>query len=44
MTDPASSNVVFSGTSVVGDSETKPTPYAINGQKTLILKVAGPGM
>ena len=44
MADPASaSNVVFSGTSVVGDFETKPTPYAIHGQKTLILKVAGLG-
>ncbi|MGA3326001.1 MAG: SpoIVB peptidase S55 domain-containing protein [Terriglobia bacterium] len=45
MADPAAaSNVVFSGTSVVGDFETKSTPYAIHGQKTLILKVAGPGM
>jgi hypothetical protein len=42
--DPASSNVVFSGTSVVGDFETPPTPYAINGQKMLILRVAGAGM
>src|SRR5271157_48806 len=41
MADPAtSSNIVFSGTSVVGDFETIPTPYAIHGQKTLILKVA----
>ena len=40
----ASSNVIFSGTLVVGDFETKPTPYAIHGQKTLILKVAGSGM
>jgi hypothetical protein len=44
LADPAASNVIFSGTSVVGDFETKPTPYAINGQKTLILKVAAPGM
>jgi hypothetical protein len=45
MADPAAaSSVVFSGTSVVGDFETKPTPYAIHGQKTLILKVAGSGM
>lgn len=45
MTDPAaSSNVIFSGTSVVGDFETKPTPYAIQGQKTLVLKMAGAGM
>jgi hypothetical protein len=43
MADPASSNVIFSGTSVVGDFEAKPTPYAINGQKTLLLKVAGVG-
>jgi hypothetical protein len=43
MVDPASSNVTFSGTSVVGDFEAKPTPYAINGQKTLLLKVAGSG-
>ena len=40
----AASSVIFSGTSVVGDFETKPTPYAIHGQKTLILKVTGPGM
>jgi hypothetical protein len=45
MADPgAASSVVFSGTSVVGDFETKPTPYAIRGQKTLMLKVAGSGM
>jgi len=45
MADPAAaSSVVFSGTSVVGDFETKSTPYAIHGQKNLILKVAGPGM
>jgi hypothetical protein len=44
LADPAaSSNVMFSGTSVVGDFETKPTPYTIHGQKMLILKVAGPG-
>jgi hypothetical protein len=42
--DPASSNVIFSGTSVVGDGEAPPTPYAISGQKALILKVAGVGM
>jgi hypothetical protein len=40
----AASSVVFSGTSIVGDYETKPTPYAIHGQKTLILKLAGSGM
>jgi hypothetical protein len=44
LSDPAvSSSVVFSGTSVVADSETKATPYTIRGQKILILKVAGPG-
>lgn len=40
----AASNVVFSGTSVVGDFETSPTSYAIVGRKTLILKVAGSGL
>jgi hypothetical protein len=40
----AASSVIFSGTSVVGDFETKTTPYAIHGQKTLILKVASSGM
>jgi len=44
LADPAaSSNVMFSGTSVVGDLETKSTPYTIHGQKMLILKVVGPG-
>jgi hypothetical protein len=33
--------MLFNGTSMVGDYETSPTPYAITGQKTLILKVAG---
>ena len=41
MADPASSSMLFNGTSMVGDYETKPTAYAITGQKTLILKVAG---
>ena len=40
----AASSVIFSGTSVVGDFETSATPYAIHGQKTLILKVMGSGM
>jgi hypothetical protein len=35
---------MFSGTSVVGDFETKPTPYTIHGQKMLTLKVIGPGL
>jgi len=44
LADPAvSSSVTFSGTSVVGDYETKPSPYTIRGQKMLILKVVGPG-
>jgi hypothetical protein len=45
MADPASSSsVVFSGTSVVGDFETKMIPYTIRGQKTLLLKVVDAGM
>lgn len=44
LSDPAvAGNVVFSGTSVVGDFETKPCPYAIQGQKTLLLKVVTAG-
>ena len=44
MADPASSSsVVFSGTSVVGDSETKTIPYTIRGQKTVLLKVVDTG-
>ncbi len=44
LSDPAvSSSVMFSGTSVVGDFETRPSPYTIRGQKTLLLKVVGPG-
>lgn len=44
-TGPAqSSSVIFSGTSVVGDFETQPGPYAITGQKTLLLKVTANGM
>lgn len=44
MSDPAvSSNVTMSGMSVVGDFETKPTPYTIRGQKTLLLKVVEQG-
>jgi hypothetical protein len=45
LADPSvSSSVIFSGTSVIGDFETKPSPYTIRGQKTLILKVVGPGI
>lgn len=43
LADPAiSSSVIFSGTSVIGDFETKSSPYAIRGQKMLVLKVAIP--
>jgi len=38
-----SSSAVFSGTSVVGDYETKPTAYAIQGQQALYLKVVSSG-
>ncbi len=42
LADPAaSSSVIFSGTSVVADYETKSSPYSIRGQKTLVLRVAG---
>jgi len=34
-----SSSVIFSGTSVIGDYETKPTPYSIEGQQNVFLKV-----
>ena len=45
LADPAvASSVRFSGTSVVGDYEAKPSPYTIRGQKTLVLKVVSPGM
>ncbi|MFB3922862.1 MAG: SpoIVB peptidase S55 domain-containing protein [Terriglobia bacterium] len=44
MSDPAvASSVTMSGMSVVGDFETKPTPYTIRGQKTLLLKVVEHG-
>ena len=43
MTDPASSNLLFNGTSMVGDFEAEPTAYSITGQKTLILKVVDTG-
>jgi hypothetical protein len=38
-----SSSAIFSGTSVVGDYETKPTAYAIQGQQALYLKVVSAG-
>jgi SpoIVB peptidase S55 len=44
LADPAaSSSVMFSGSSVIGDFETKSSPYSIRGQKTLLLKVVGAG-
>jgi hypothetical protein len=44
MADPSvASNLVFSGMSLVGDFETRPTPYTIRGYKTLLLRVASPG-
>ena len=40
LTDPGvSGSLTLSGTSVVGDFETQPTPYMIRGQKILLLKV-----
>ncbi len=45
LADPAAaSSVIFSGTSVVGDFETKPSPYMIRGQKMLLLKVVSTGL
>lgn len=44
LADPAvSSTVIFIGISVVGDFETKASPFTIRGQKTLLLKVVSPG-
>ena len=44
LADPAvASNMTLSGTSIVGDFETKAIPYAIRGQKTLLLKVVDQG-
>ena len=45
MADPAAaSGVTLSGTSVVGDYEAAASSLMIHGQKTLFLKVAGPGL
>jgi hypothetical protein len=45
MADPAAaSSVNLSGTSVVGDYETAASSRMIHGQKTLFLKVVGPGL
>jgi len=44
LADPAvSSSITFSGTSIIGDFETKPMPVTIRGQKTLHLKVVETG-
>jgi hypothetical protein len=44
LADPAvSSSVTFSGTSIVGDFETKPIQHNIRGQKTLLLRVVDRG-
>jgi hypothetical protein len=43
MADPGvSTSGMFSGTSVVGDFESKPGSYVIRGQKMLLLKVKTP--
>ncbi|MGO8734863.1 MAG: SpoIVB peptidase S55 domain-containing protein [Terriglobia bacterium] len=45
MADPAAaSSISFSGTSVVGDFEAAASSLMIRGQKTLLLKVVGPGL
>jgi len=45
MADPATAfNVNLSGPSVIGDFEAAASPLAIHGQKTLLLKVIGPGL
>jgi hypothetical protein len=41
LADPAvAGSLTFTGSSPVGDFETKPAPYTIRGQKTILLKVA----
>jgi hypothetical protein len=45
LTDPAvSSSFIFSGTSVIGDFQTSPTVYSIQGIKTLQIKVDTSGV
>jgi hypothetical protein len=44
MADPGSSNMLLNGTSTIGDFETRPTSFAISGQKIITLKVVGPGI
>lgn len=42
LADPAiSSKISYRASSVVGDSATKPLPYAVRGEQTLYLKVLG---
>ena len=44
LADPAAaSGVIFSGMSVVGDMETRPSTFAITGQRIISLRVAGAG-
>ena len=44
LSDPSvSSSVIYRGTSVVGDFETRALPYSIRGQKMLLLKVSSVG-
>jgi hypothetical protein len=44
LADPGvASSITLSGTSVVGDFETKPIPYTIRGQKILLLRVTEGG-
>ena len=43
LADPAvSSSVIYGNTSVIGDYQTKPTQFMIQGEKTLYLKVENP--
>ena len=40
LSDPAvSSSVIYGNASVIGDYQTRPTKYTIQGEKTLYLKV-----
>jgi len=44
LADPAvTSGITLSGTSIVGDFDTKPIPYTIRGQKIFLLRVAERG-
>jgi SpoIVB peptidase S55 len=44
LADPAvAGSVLYKGTSVIGDFETKPSAYSIQGQKTIMIKVTNAG-